>query len=106
MGIVLKQSFRNTLIIYLAFLIGGINTIVFYPRFLGSEFYGLVTFLLSSTNVIMPLTALGVHYTIIKFFSSYQTKEQKDKFLSSVIFLPILIALPLGYFRVNYGIWG
>ncbi|MDG1398395.1 MAG: lipopolysaccharide biosynthesis protein, partial [Polaribacter sp.] len=61
MGIVLKQSFRNTLIIYLAFLIGGINTIVFYPRFLGSEFYGLVTFLLSSTNVIMPLTALGVH---------------------------------------------
>jgi len=98
MGIVLKQSFRNTLIIYLAFLIGGINTIVFYPRFLGSEFYGLVTFLLSSTNVIMPLTALGVHYTIIKFFSSYQTKEQKDKFLSSVIFLPILIALPLGYF--------
>ncbi len=53
MGIVLKQSFRNTLIIYLAFLIGGINTIVFYPRFLGSEFYGLVTFLLSSTNCLL-----------------------------------------------------
>jgi len=30
MGIVLKQSFRNTIIIYGAFLIGGINTIIFY----------------------------------------------------------------------------
>tara|TARA_B100000795_G_scaffold269962_1_gene261399 strand:+ start:504 stop:1997 length:1494 start_codon:yes stop_codon:yes gene_type:complete len=97
MGIVLKQSFKNTIIIYLAFLIGGINTIVFYPRILESEFYGLVTFLLSSSNIIMPITAFGVQYTIVKFFSSYQTKEQKDKFLSSVIFLPILIALPLGF---------
>ncbi|PQJ79042.1 lipopolysaccharide biosynthesis protein [Polaribacter porphyrae] len=98
MGIVLKQSFRNTLIIYGAFLIGGINTIIFYPRILGSDFYGLVTFLLSSSNVIMPLAAFGVQYTIVKFYSSYITKEQKDKFLSSVIFLPIFIALPLGFF--------
>ena len=98
MGIVLKQSFRNTIIIYGAFLIGGINTIAFYPRILESEFYGLVTFLLSSTNVIMPLVAFGVHFTIIKFFSSYQTKDQRDKFLSSVIFLPLFIAIPLGFF--------
>ncbi len=98
MGIVLKQSFRNTIIIYGAFLIGGINTIVFYPRILESEFYGLVTFLLSTSNIIMPLTALGVHFTIVKFFSSYKTKEEKDKFLSSVIFLPIFVAIPLGFF--------
>ena len=98
MGIVLKQSFKNTLIIYGAFLIGGINTIIFYPRILKSEFYGLVTFLLSSSNVIMPLAAFGVQYTIVKFFSSYETKDQQDKFLSSVIFLPIFIALPLGFF--------
>ncbi|PWG06334.1 lipopolysaccharide biosynthesis protein [Polaribacter aquimarinus] len=97
MGIVLKQSFRNTIIIYGAFLIGGINTIVFYPRILESEFYGMVTFLLSASNLIMPLTAFGVQYTIVKFFSSYQTKEEKDKFLSSVIFIPLFIALPLGF---------
>ena len=97
MGIVLKQSFRNTIIIYGAFLIGGINTIIFYPRILESEFYGMVTFLLSASNLIMPLTAFGIQYTIVKFFSSYQTKEEKDKFLSSVIFLPLFIALPLGF---------
>ncbi len=97
MGIVLKQSFRNTIIIYGAFLIGGINTIVFYPRILESEFYGMVTFLLSASNLVMPLTAFGIQYTIVKFFSSYKTKEEKDKFLSSVIFLPLFIAIPLGF---------
>lgn len=97
MGIVLKQSFRNTIIIYGAFLIGGINTIIFYPRILESEFYGMVTILLSASNLIMPLTAFGIQYTIVKFYSSYKTKEEKDKFLSSVIFLPLFIALPLGF---------
>lgn len=97
MGIVFKQSFKNTIIIYGAFLIGGINTIVFYPRILESEFYGMVTFLLSASNLIMPLTAFGIQYTIVKFYSSYETKEEKDKFLSSVIFLPIFIALPIGF---------
>ena len=97
MGIVLKQSFKNTIIIYLAFLIGGVNTIIFYPEFLGSKFYGLVVYLLSTSNIIMPLLAFGVHFTMVKFFSSYETKEQKDRFLSSLIFLPLLIALPLGF---------
>lgn len=105
MGIVLKQSFRNTLIIYLAFALGGINVVVLYPSILGSDFYGLVTFLLSSTNIITPLAALGVQFTIIKFFSSYQTKKEKDEFLSSVIFLPLLVALPLGFFWDHIHTW-
>ena len=97
MGIVLKQSFKNTLIIYFAFLIGGVNTIIFYPEFLGSKFYGLVVYLLSTSNIIMPFLAFGAHFTMVKFFSSYETKEQKDRFLSSLIFLPLIIALPLGF---------
>ncbi|MDB4198977.1 oligosaccharide flippase family protein [Polaribacter sp.] len=97
MGIVSKQSFRNTIIIYSAFLIGGVNTIWFYPRILESEFYGMVVILLSYSNLIMPLTAFGIQHTIVKFYSSYETKEQKDTFLSSVIFLPFCIALPIGF---------
>lgn len=105
MGIVFKQSFKNSLIIYLGFLIGGINTLIFYPNFLKSEYYGLTTYLLSASNLIMPLTALGVQYTIVKFFSSYQTKEERDKFLSVVIFFPLVIAIPLGYFWNHFHHW-
>ena len=98
MGIVLKQSFKNTLFIYLGFVFGGVNTLFLYTRFLEDEYYGLVTFLLSTSNLLMPIIALGIHHTIVKFFSSYLTKADKDRFLSSILFLPCLIAIPIAYF--------
>ncbi|MCI2227648.1 oligosaccharide flippase family protein [Polaribacter sp. MSW13] len=98
MGIILKQSFKNTLFIYLGFAFGGINTLFLYTRFLEDEYYGLVTFLLSTSNLLMPLIALGVHHTIVKFYSSYFTKLERDRFLSSILFLPLLVAIPIAYF--------
>lgn len=97
MGIVVKQSSINTLIIFLAFAIGGINTLFLYTSFLEPKYYGLVVFLLSAANLLMPITAFGVHHTIIKFFSSYQTKQEKDIFLLFVVVLPLFIAIPIGF---------
>lgn len=102
MGIVLKQSFKNTIFIYLGFLVGGINTLFLYTQFLEDTYYGLVTFLLATSNLLMPLIAFGINHTIIKFFSSYFTKKEQDKFLSSVLFLPLLIAIPLGFLGVEF----
>jgi len=96
LGIVLKQSSRNTVIIFIAFAIGGVNALFLYTKFLSPEHYGLVVFLLSAANLLMPLTAFGVQYTIVKFFASYITKLERDKFLSSVILLPLFIAIPIG----------
>ena len=98
MGIVFKQSLKNTVFIYLGFLVGGVNTLFLYTRFLEDDYYGLVTFLLSTSNLLMPLIALGIHHTIIKFYSSYLIKADKDRFLTSVLFLPLFIALPIAYF--------
>lgn len=98
MGIVLKQSFRNTVIIYSAFVFGGINALFLYTRFLKEEYYGLVTYLLSTANLLMPLTAFGIQYTIVKFYSSYESKLERDKFLSSALFIPLFIAVPIAFF--------
>lgn len=97
MGIVQKQSSINTVIIFIAFAVGGMNTLFLYTNFLTPEKYGLVVFLLSAANLLMPLTAFGVQYTIIKFFSSYKTKEEKDRFLSVALILPLFIAVPMGF---------
>ena len=96
MGIVAKQTFLNVIIICIAFAIGGFNTLVFYPLFLSAENYGLVVFLLATSNLLMPLIGFGVHQTIIRFFSSYNTKDEQQKFMSSVILLPLFIALVVG----------
>ncbi len=81
----------------MAFAIGGINVLLLYPNFLAKENYGLIVFLLSTANLLMPLTAFGVQHAIVKFYSSYKTEEEQDGFLSSVILLPLLIAIPMGF---------
>ena len=100
MGIVAKQTSINVLIIAIAFAIGGLNTLVFYPLFLSAEEYGLVVFLLATSNLLMPLIGFGVHQTIIRFFSFYNTKNEQQRFMSSVILLPLFIAFVVGVIGV------
>ncbi|NUY79311.1 polysaccharide biosynthesis C-terminal domain-containing protein [Flavobacterium sp. MAH-1] len=95
MGIVIKQSISNTVITYVGFAIGAANTLFMYPHILGKDFYGLTGYVLSAANVIMPLMAFGVHNTLVKFFSGYRSEQEKDRFLTYLLLLPLLVAVPL-----------
>ncbi|HEY0046674.1 MAG TPA: oligosaccharide flippase family protein [Flavobacterium sp.] len=95
MGIVINQSIKNTIITYIGFGIGAANTLFMYPIFLGETYYGLTAFLLSSANIMMPLMAFGVHNTLIKFYNEYKTEEEKSRFLSFVLMLPLLLVIPI-----------
>ena len=97
MGIVFNQSLRNTIVLILGFAIGGINVLFLYTHFLDAEYFGLITFLLSSANLVMPLLVFGMQHTIVKFFTSYSQKEQRDDFLVITLFLPLLVILPLAF---------
>ena len=97
MGIVLKQSFTNTIILFLGFGIGGINVLFLYTHFLHEDYVGLITFILSAANIIMPLLVFGMQNTVIKFYSSYKTKVDRDKFLMLTLILPLLIIIPLAF---------
>ena len=96
MGIIISQSAKNLTTTYVGFGIGAINTLFLYTNFLTPEYYGLVGFLLSAANLIWPLMAFGVHNTLVKFYTSYDTQEQKDKLLSVILLLPLGISLILG----------
>ena len=95
MGIVLKQSFTNTIILFLGFGVGGINVLFLYTHFLHEDYFGLITFLLSAANIMMPLLVFGMQHTIVKFYSSYKNKEAQDNFLTVTLLLPLLIIVPL-----------
>lgn len=101
MGIVFNQSLKNTVITYIGFAIGAINTLYMYVQFLGDTYYGLVGYILSAANIMMPLMAFGVHNTLVKYFNEYKTEEEKSQFLTFVLFLPLLLIVPfslIGYF--------
>ena len=77
MGIVVNQTSKNILTISIALILGGINTLYFYPEFLKAEYYGLVVFLLATSNLLQPVMSLGTQHTIIKFYSSFNKKKRK-----------------------------
>lgn len=95
MGIVLNQSLKNTIITYLGFGIGAINTLYLYPFFLGTVFYALTNYILSWANIIMPLLAFGMQNTLVKFYTQYETEEERSRFLSFTVLIPLLLCIPL-----------
>lgn len=96
MGIVQKQSFKNTITTYLGFGIGAINVLFLYTHFLTDEYHGLVAFVLSTANIMMPIFALGTHNTIVKFYSSFKTRNNINSFLTLMLLLPLLVIIPVG----------
>jgi O-antigen/teichoic acid export membrane protein len=96
MGIVTSQSFKNTITTYLGFGIGAINTLFLYTYFISDVYYGLVAFILSCANIMTPLMAFGVNNTLIKFYSTFKTKNTLNSFLTLMLFLPLLLIIPIG----------
>lgn len=104
MGIILNQSFKNTITTYIGFGLGAVNTLFLYTNFLTDEYYGLVAFLLSTANIMMPFMAFGVHNAIIKFYSSFKSKAKVDGFLTFMLLLPLILIIPatlIGYFSYD-----
>ncbi|GAA4808126.1 lipopolysaccharide biosynthesis protein [Litoribaculum gwangyangense] len=95
MGIVATQSFKNVVSTYLGFIIGAVNTLFLYTKFLTDEYYGMVGYMLSLALVIMPLMAFGVHNTLVKFYSSFKTRVSLNSFLTLMLYLPIIFIIPL-----------
>ncbi|EPR73645.1 Polysaccharide biosynthesis protein [Winogradskyella psychrotolerans RS-3] len=88
----------------MGFGIGAINTLFLYTNFLTDQYYGLVAFLLSAANIMMPFMAFGVHNAIVKFYSTFRTKNSINSFLTLMLFLPLLFIIPsvfIGYFAYD-----
>lgn len=100
MGIVISQSFKNTITTYLGFAIGALNTLYLYVFFISDVHYGLISFMLSTASIMMPLMAFGVHNTIVKFYSTFKTKNSLNSFLTLMLFLPLAIIIPTGLIGV------
>ncbi|WP_228237388.1 lipopolysaccharide biosynthesis protein [Allomuricauda sp. M10] len=94
MGVVLKQSVQNVVVTYLGFIFGAVNTLFLYTKILPAEYYGLVTFILASGAILMPLMAFGIHNTLVKYYSFY-SDDQKDGFLTLMLLVPLLGIVPV-----------
>ena len=82
MGIVQRQSLKNTLVNYFGVAIGAISTLFIYP--LEWELYGDIQFILSSAILFSAFLALGSHSIVNKYFP-YFKKNNINGFLGLTI---------------------
>ena len=93
MGIVVRQSFLNLISIGIAFLIGAVNTLYLYPTFLGSKPQGLIIALLAISNLLQPFISFGTQHAVIRYYSKYTKKTDKDGLLTLSIIIPLVIVI-------------
>ena len=74
MGVIKRQSIKQSIVNYLAVGVAAISTIFIYP--LDKEAYGLAQFVISTALLCMPFIMLGISGATIRFFPKFQ-EDQK-----------------------------
>jgi len=102
MGIIQKQGTRSSLFLLIGFCIGGINTIILFPKFFTQAEYGLTRALVDTATILSVLATLGTTPVIYKFSPFYKAHVQPNKndlpFLTGLVCLAGFLAICLaGY---------
>lgn len=88
MGVIFRQSFKQSIVSYLAVTIGMVNMLYVYPLIFTKPEFGFVQFLLLTASMLLPFVLLGAVPLAVKFFPQF-----KDSPSGHHGFLGILLAL-------------
>lgn len=88
MSVVARQGFKYSVIGYFGFLLGALATYFIFP--LNFKFYGKLRFLLSTSEMLVPIVVFGISFANVKFF--YLTKKAgKHQNLLSLSLLAVFL---------------
>jgi len=76
MGIVKKQAYKNTVVSYTGMVIGFVNLILLYPRFLTIEQLGLFQLLIALSILYSLVASLGAPSVIVRYFPFFRTEDR------------------------------
>lgn len=86
MGIIKRQSIKNSIVSYVGVGIGALSMLFVYT--LDKEIYGYAQFLYSTALFIVPFASLGILSLVLKFYPTFKDEEAKDNgFLVLILFL-------------------
>jgi len=80
MQVIVRQTTHNSLLTLVGFILGALNTLVFFVQFLDMTSYGVIAFLLASSTLINPILSGGLQQTIIKYLGRDTSKENEKIF--------------------------
>jgi O-antigen/teichoic acid export membrane protein len=104
MGIIIRQSLKNSIVTYVGVAIGTLNVLFLYNKFLSTEQLGLYTALTSFPLVFAGFAHLGTPHVGVRFFNQFvDSKRQHNGFLGYILTAPMIgfLAFLLIYFLLN-----
>lgn len=90
MGLVIRQSFYSTIISYVGVVIGYINLLYLYPKFLTLEQVGLFRTIQDAAILLTPFAQFGLTQSIFRFYPQFvKSKGDSHKFITLMILLAL-----------------
>ena len=91
MGIIIRQSLKNSVVTYVGVVIGTLNVLFLYNKFLTPEQLGLYTALTSFPLVFAGFAHLGTPHVGVRFFNQFvDSKRQHNGFLGYILMAPLI----------------
>ena len=87
MGIIIRQSLISTIFTYLGVIIGYINMLILFPKYMSPEEVGLQRVFQDAAMLMVPFVQLGIGQLIIKYFPEFKNKDYYAEFVSLIFFL-------------------
>lgn len=91
MGVVARQGIKTSVILYLGVLLGALNTIWVYPKFLAPGEIGTLRLLLASELIFAVFVRLGTTSIVDRFFPTFKDNPQKKgAFIQFCLLYPLV----------------
>lgn len=92
MGVVKHQSIKSSLLIYLGFAIGGINTVLLFPHFFTGDEFGLTRIFFDLGLILVPFCTFSTGNMMNRFYPYYSThlQEKKNDLLTWVLLISLV----------------
>lgn len=90
MGVIQRQSLKNSIVNYLAVGIGAVSTILVYPL-IPQEDLGMIKFVADTAAVFIPFAQFGLGQATIRFFPQFKDDKNGHRGFLFLMLMPITI---------------
>ncbi len=91
MGVIIRQSLKNSIVTYFGVIIGTVNVLYLYNAFLSTDQMGLYSAITSFPLVFASFTQLGIPLIAVRFFNRFKNEEkQHNGFFAFLMVAPLV----------------
>ncbi len=93
MGVIIRQSITSTILTYIGVIIGYVNLLILFPRYMSPEEVGLQRTFQDAALLLVPFVQIGISQLTLKYFPQYKSKAYYAEFVTIIFSFFVVTAL-------------